>query len=162
MVWVHTCVFPFYSELCGVRGGTHSAIRCIHTLFTPIDVQHAATEGHLKRREREGGTRERKQEKGSVNREAFKHISSSLAHNHTCHSYFSRSHNTNWFFLAWGVVKGALRVVGIDKHDKSQMERSEPLREWCQPPGPWLCHSQQGATDSHIPPHQGRVNPLLC
>lgn len=58
MVWVHTCVFPFYSELCGVRCGTHSTIRGVHTLFTPIDVQHAATEGHLVMKER-GEKRER-------------------------------------------------------------------------------------------------------
>ncbi len=58
MVWVHTCVFPFNSELCAVRCGTHSTIRGVHTLFTPIDIQHAATEGHLGRRE-EGGEKER-------------------------------------------------------------------------------------------------------
>lgn len=51
MVWVHTCVFPFYSELCAVRCGTHSTTRGVHTLFAPIDVQHAATEGHLEERE---------------------------------------------------------------------------------------------------------------
>lgn len=72
MVWVHTCVFPFYSELCGVRCGTHSTIRGVHTLFTPIDVQHAATEGHLGGRERREEGRE--VEKGSVSGEACKHI----------------------------------------------------------------------------------------
>lgn len=65
MVWVHTCVFPFYSELCGVRCGTHSTIRGVHTLFTPIDIQHTATEGRLGR-----GGRERKR-KGESHANAF-------------------------------------------------------------------------------------------
>lgn len=71
MVWVHTCVFPFYSELCGVRCGTHSTIRGVHTLFTPIDIQHAATEGHLGRREMRGRDRKRKGQSQGKHATAF-------------------------------------------------------------------------------------------
>lgn len=71
MVWVHTCEFPFNSELWGIRCGTHSTIRGVHTLFTPIDIQHAAAKGNL---EGEGRS------KGSVKGKRISHLCTLLSH----------------------------------------------------------------------------------
>lgn len=50
-------LFYFYSNVSMFY--FHSTIRGVHTLFTPIEIQHAATEGHLGRRaiERRRGSR---------------------------------------------------------------------------------------------------------
>lgn len=137
MVWVHTCVFPFYSELCGVRCGTHSTIRGVHTLFTPIDVQHAATEGHLERRERET---EGEKGRGMISQGA-KHL------HFTRVPQLNKGHNTNSLFLA------AVRLCLAWWE-----ERLEPCREGCQPSGLWLLASQQGVVASTCRPQQDRAD----
>lgn len=137
MVWVHTCVFPFYSELCGVRCGTHSTIRGVHTLFTPIDVQHAATEGHLGR-----GERERKKVKGSVTGEAGKLICISHAYKHMPFTLSTKTTTQIVVFSCCGTL------FSIDENDKRQVECSEPSKEGCQPPGLWLWTTRQGVVVS--------------
>lgn len=118
-------MFPFNSELCGVRCGAHSTIRGVHTWFTPIDVQHAATEGHLGRREgrgRGGGGEEAERVRPGGN--AF------TLHTHGCLSHFDKSPDP----------KSCLRLLcGFVLSTRGNCERSEPCRVGRRSQGLQLC-----------------------